>query len=175
MAPRLYRALMTPSGRIELAVLAGIVILVVAIVSQGYGKWLARSNVLDLDLTIQRLLGKGEKLEATVEAQLATISALQAKLKELQATLDAMIPAEHTYNIVPNQSLIVADGHLTIGLVGPPTNDYINININGKQQSAVAGAVIDVMSDAATSCEVRVESFDMFKATVAASCEAKPR
>jgi hypothetical protein len=166
---------MTRSGRIELAVLAAIVIVVVAFVSHAYGKWLARGDILDRDLTIQRLQGEGDKLEATLEAQMANIEALQAKLKQLQATLDAMMPAEHTYNINPNQSLIVAGGHLTIGLVGSPTNEYVNININGKQQSAAAGTVLNVAPDPATSCAVTIQSFDMFKAIVAASCEAKPK
>jgi len=175
MTPRLYHALMTRRGRIELAALAAIIVVVVAFVSHGYGKWLARSDVFDRDLTIQRLHGETDKLEATVEAQLAKISGLQVKLRELQAALDTMMPAEHTYNIIPNQSLVVAGGHLTIGLVGPPTNEYVNININGKQQAAAAGAIIHVTPDAATSCEVRVLSFDMFKAYVAASCETQPK
>lgn len=175
MTPRLYRALMTRGGRIELAILAAVVLVVVAIASHGYGKWLARNDLLDRDLTIQRLQGESGKLEATVEAHIATIAALQTKLKQLQAALDAIMPAEHTYNINPNQSLIVAGGHLTIGLVGSPTNEYVNININGKQQSATAGTVLNVAPDSATSCAVRIQSFDMFKAIVTASCEAKPK
>lgn len=175
MRSRLNRALVTRRGRIELAILAAVVIAVVAIGSHVYGKWVARSEVLDRDLTIQRLRSEGEKLEATVEAHIATIVALQAKLKQLQAALYAMMPAEHTYNINPNQSLIVAGGHLTIGLVGSPTNEYVNININGKQQSATAGTVLNVAPDSATSCAVTIQSFDMFKAIVTASCEAKPK
>ena len=172
---RWYRALMTRRGRIELAILAAVVLVVVAIASHGYGKWLARSEILDRDLTIQRLRGEGEKLEGTVEAHIGTITTLQAKLKQLQAALDAMIPRENTYNINPNQSLTVAGGHLTIGLVGSPTNEYVNININGKQQSAAAGTVVNVAPDPTTSCAVTIQSFDMFKAVVVASCEAKPK
>ncbi|MGO9700495.1 MAG: hypothetical protein ACLPX7_14685 [Xanthobacteraceae bacterium] len=175
MTPRLYRALLTRGGRIELAILAAVVIVVVAVGSHGYGKWLARGDVLNRNLTIQRLQGEGEKLERTVEAQIVNIAALEAKLKQLQATLDAIMPAEHTYNINPNQSLIVPGGHLTIGLVGSPTNQYVNININGKQQSAAAGTVLNVAPDPATSCAVMIQSFDMFKAVVTASCEAKPK
>jgi hypothetical protein len=170
MAPRLYRALMTPSGMAEVAVLAAIVILVVAIGSHSYGKWLARNDLLDRDLTIQQLQNESENLGAIVEVQNAKVATLQAELTKLQKTLDALTPAEHTYSIAPNQSLIVADGNLTIGLVGPPTNGYVNINVNGKQQSVAAGTVINVTPDAATPCEVRVQSFDMFKAVIAASC-----
>jgi hypothetical protein len=72
--------------------------------------------------------------------------------------------------------VIAADGRLTLGLVGPPTNDGINININGKQQLVAAGDVVRLAPDSSTSCQVEVQSFDMFKAVVTASCSAaKPR
>ena len=74
--------------------------------------------------------------------------------------------------IVPNQSLIVADGRLTVGLVGSPANHGITININGKQQKVAAGDVIRVSPDASTACQVQVQSFDMFKAVLVASCAA---
>ena len=163
---------MTRRGKIELAILAAVVIVVVAFGSHFYGKWLGRNDVLERDFTIQRLRGEGEKLEATVEAQLARIAVLQADLKKLQARLDAFMPAEHAYSISPNQSVIVGGGRLTVGLVGSPTSEAVTINVNGKQQSAVAGTAINVAPDPATSCEVRVQSFDMFKAVVIASCEA---
>ena len=169
--PRLYRALMTSGGRAQLAVLAAIVILVVAVGSHGYGKWLARSDLLDRDFTIQELQNESENLTAIIEAQNAKSMALQAQLKKLQETLDALMPAEHSFNIMPNQSVIVAGGRLTIGLVGSPTNEYVNININGKQQSVPAGTIINVTPDAATHCKVSVQSFDMFKAVLTASCE----
>jgi hypothetical protein len=66
--------------------------------------------------------------------------------------------------------MIVASGRLTIGLIGPPTNESINININGKQQSAATGDAIKFQLDPSTTCQVRVLSFDMFKAVLNASC-----
>jgi hypothetical protein len=80
------------------------------------------------------------------------------------------MPSENTYNISPNQSIIVADGHLTVGLIGAPTNEGVNININGKQHSAAAGNVIDVALDPSMTCQVGVQSFDAFKAVLTASC-----
>ena len=77
---------------------------------------------------------------------------------------------------VPINRLIVAGGHLTIGLIGSPTNQGIIININGKQQLVVSGDIIRVAPDPSTSCQVAVQSFDMFKAVVTASCAAaKPK
>jgi hypothetical protein len=71
---------------------------------------------------------------------------------------------------MPNQSLIVADGRLTIGLIGPPTNESLNININGKHQSAATGDVINIALEPPITCQVKVQSFDMFKAVLTASC-----
>jgi hypothetical protein len=66
--------------------------------------------------------------------------------------------------------MVVASGRLTVGLIGPPTNESVNININGKQQSAATGDVIKVSLDPSTMCQVRVLSFDMFKVVLNASC-----
>jgi len=55
-------------------------------------------------------------------------------------------------------------------LVGSPTNQGITVNINGKQQMVASGDVIEVAVDASTTCHVRVQAFDMFKALVTAAC-----
>ena len=95
---------------------------------------------------------------------------MQNKLSTFEAALDEIIPAKNTYNVKPNQSMIVASGRLTVGLIGPPSNDSVNININGKQQTAAPGDVIKVTLDPSTVCQVRVQSFDMFRAVLNASC-----
>ena len=82
------------------------------------------------------------------------------------------MPSLNVYDINPNQSLIVADGRLTIGLIGSPGNDDINLNVNGKQQKVAAGDVIRLSPDASTACQVQIQSFDMFKAVFVASCAA---
>src|SRR5262249_51371414 len=99
----------------------------------------------------------------------ATQVALQNKLSTFEVALERIIPSQNTYKIKPNQSMIVASGRLTIGLVGPPTNDSVNININGKQQAMATGDVIKVTLDPSTTCQVRVQSFDMFKVVLNAS------
>jgi len=172
MSPRMYRVLMTRGGRFELVVVAAIFVLAVAIGGHIYGRRLALRELGERDAFILFLQNEGGKLEASFNEQTAKIAALQAELKSVQATLDAIMPAENTYNIHPNQSLTVAGGHLVIGLVGAPMNEGVNINVNGKQQLAAAGTVIHVAPDPATSCEVAVQSFDMFKAALTASCSA---
>jgi hypothetical protein len=80
------------------------------------------------------------------------------------------MPAPNTYIIKPNQTLIVGDGHLPVGMVGPPGNDAIILNVNGKQQPLAAGQTINVAPDPATQCQLSVQSFDVFKATLVAAC-----
>ncbi|MGB7618735.1 MAG: hypothetical protein WBM06_17425, partial [Pseudolabrys sp.] len=58
-----------------------------------------------------------------------------------------------------------------IGLIGAPTNESVNINVNGKQQSVATGDVINITLDPRTTCLVRVQSFDMFKVVLNASCQ----
>jgi hypothetical protein len=86
--------------------------------------------------------------------------------------LDAINPSQNVYVLSPNETRIVADGHLTIGLVGSPGNESVTLNINGKQQAAFAGQPIAVAPDPSSNCTVTVQSFDMFKSAIVASCAA---
>lgn len=154
------------------------VLLLVGSTVAGYllGRDLASSPLEAATLLIQQIQPENQKLKATILSQNATMTELGAQLKKVQADLNAIRPSENTYKVTGNQSLIVGGGHLTIGLVGPPTNQSINININGKQHFAVTGDVFDIAPDPATTCQVRVQSFDMFEANVYASCTtAKPK
>jgi hypothetical protein len=142
----------------------------------GIGAYVIGLNVGYLDIAgarqvIQQLRADNQKLKTEIADLNATQVALQNRLTTFEAALDEIIPSKNTYNIKPNQSMIVASGRLTVGLVGPPTNDSVNININGKQQSAASGDVIKVTLDPSTTCQVRVQSFDMFKVVLNASCE----
>ena len=95
---------------------------------------------------------------------------METKLENAQAALDSIMPAPNTYTIKPNQTLIVGDGHLMLGMVGTPGNDAIMLNVNGKQQPLAAGQTINVARDPATQCQLSVQSFDVFKATLVAAC-----
>jgi hypothetical protein len=176
MSHRLYSALMTPGGRFLLAAGAAVIVLLIAIGAHIYGRILAHHTLLARDETIQQLRAEGQKLKTEINEQTAKLTAVQSKLTGVQAALDAIMPSENTYNFSPNQSLIVADGHLTIGLIGAPTNQGVNININSKQQAMAAGDVIKIALDPSTNCQVEVQSFDMFKAVLTATCAAaKPQ
>lgn len=162
---RLRRLLEASPGRLLL--------LVAALV--GIGSYIVGLNVGYLDIAgarqvIQSLRADNQKLKTELADQNAKQAVLQTKLMNAQARLDTIIPSQNTYNIMPNQSLIVADGRLTIGLIGPPTNESLNININGKHQSAATGDVINIALEPPITCQVKVQSFDMFKAVLTASC-----
>jgi hypothetical protein len=139
------------------------------------GKNMAMRPLADANELIGRLQPENQRLKQQTLSQAADLATLQTELVTARTTLNGLIPSTNTYNINANQSLIVADGHLTIGLVGPPSNRAVTININGKQYSAVSGDAFNVTPDPATACEVRVQSFDMFSAAVNASCSTKPQ
>lgn len=124
---------------------------------------------------VQQLQTEAQRLKKDAQTQSGNLATLQLQLTELQNAMHAMKPAQNTYDIKPNESVIAGDGHLTIGLVGTPSNDTINIIVNGKRQAATTGDVINLEPEPGTNCQVTVQAFDMFKATLVASCTpAKP-
>ena len=167
--------LLTRRRRAYILFIEIVVILVAAVAGHLTGRELARRNLIARDETIQQLRSERLELSAELNARSARISALQTRLNNVQAAFDAIVPSENTYNINPNQSLIVADGRLTIGLIGSPSNQRVAMNINGKQHLVAAGDVIAVPFDATTTCQISVQSFDMFKAVFTATCSAKTR
>jgi hypothetical protein len=147
-------------------------ILVGAILAYLLGLELAYQDMVVVKQQTLQLQTEIERLKRQIVAQDSNLNAAQVKIKNIQAALDAVIPSKDTYVINPNQSLLVAEGRLSIGLVGPPSNSNVTMNVNGKQQFVTTGDVVNVTVDPSTRCHVRVESFDMFKAVVTAACEA---
>lgn len=154
---------------------AALLILLAAIGGYALGLNIEHRDLAASKQLVQQLQTESQNLKKQVNDQSVALTALQAKFAGMQTAMDEMKPEQNTYNIKPNQSLIVGGGRLTIGLIGSPANDSINVNINGKRQTAAPGDVIKVAVDPTTTCEVAVQSFDMFKAVVTASCgAAKP-
>ena len=170
MSPRLYSAIMTGRGGFKLTIIAVFIALGTAIGGHMYGRYLATNDIRDRDYRIQELQGEIQRLQAAVTERDGRLIAVQSKLTRSQEALDALVPKKNTYTLNPDQSLIVANGHLTIGLVGLPMNAHVKININGKQQVAAAGDVIHPPADSGLECQVTIQSFDMFKAAITASC-----
>jgi hypothetical protein len=168
----MFQALMTRRGRIGLLITATVILAAIAIFGRLYGQHLAYQAMMERDSAIRKLEVQSQQLEAQRSSLDAQTSELKAEVGRLRALLNAMVPAQDTYSINPNQSLIVGEGHLTIGLVGGPLSNGINLNVNGKQHFLAVGDVIHVAVDASTTCAVQVQSFDMFKAVFTASCNS---
>jgi hypothetical protein len=131
-----------------------------------YGRYLASREERGQENAIEELRADSQKLKTHADDLSAQITQLQGRLAAARATVDLITPAKDTYNFEPNQTRVVADGRLTVGLVGSPGNDNVTLNINGKQQTVSAGQVLNVEAN----CQVSLQSFDMFKAVVTASC-----
>jgi hypothetical protein len=153
------------------SVVACIVAIVVILVGGHlYGRYLASKEIGGRDILIDQLQAQVQQQKRSADQKSAQISDLQAKLARVQGQLEQILPSKDTYNIVPNQTLIVADSRIIVGLIGSPANESITLNINGKQLVATAGQVIPAGSDPSANCRVAVQSFDMFKAVLTASC-----
>jgi cell division protein FtsB len=153
-------------------VTAVIIIIVIVIGGHLYGRYLASIEVADREAQLEQLRAQNQKQQRDIDSKSQQLTTLQDKLTKTQATLDAIMPSANTYNINPNQTVILGDGHLTVGLVGPPANDSVLLNINGKTQSVAAGQTLSIAPDPATKCQVSVQSFDVFRAVVVATCAA---
>ena len=168
------RRIVLTARKIQFLLIGAIALLMVGGAVGGYkfGLSLTYGDLASVREQLQLLQPENQRLKKTIVDQNAKLVELESRFARVQAAMLAIMPTENTYNISPNESLIVAGGHLTIGLIGSPTIQGILININGKQQSVVSGDIIRIAPDPSTSCQVAVRSFDMFKAVVTASCAA---
>jgi cell division protein FtsB len=165
-----------PVSRPIAVVICVVAILVVALVSYFVARIMGDDDLKAANLRVLQVQGENQKLTADNSNLKGTISDLQLQVKTAQDKLAAIMPVENTFIFNPNQSLVVADGRMTIGLIGLPTNEGINININGKSQLAMVGSINNIALNPTTVCQVSVQSFDMFRATLTATCsEVKPR
>jgi len=164
-----------PEGTKRHPVIRALIFLVVFVVGLLVGRAIHYHDVAKRDAAIQQLQKTDQQLETTVNQQNTDLVSLRNQVASLRAKLDAIMPSENTYNIDPNHAIMVADGRLTIGWVGLPTVDGITMNINGTPQSVAVGDIIRVSPDAATACELRLQSFDIKLARFSATCTTKPK
>ena len=170
LSPGLHNLLTTRRGRLGLLFTASFSIGAVAIGGRIYGQHLAYQEMLERDRAMRKLETESQKLEREGANQNDEVAALQARLAQAEEKLNTVMPERDTYSLDPNKSVVIANGNLTLGLVGVPTSNGVTINVNGKEYTAAAGDVIHVADDASVPCKVAVQSFDVFNATVTASC-----
>jgi hypothetical protein len=96
--------------------------------------------------------------------QKSQINNLQGQLNDVQGKLAAIMPAPNVYLLDQNRSQMVPYDHMSIGLVGNPRSDSVDLNINGKQYTAAVGDVITIPIEQTMTCQVRIISSSVLKA-----------
>jgi hypothetical protein len=110
--------------RLIMAVAFVIMCLGILIGGHLYGRYIGSFVSPGLDDTMTRLRAEGQNAKRMSDARAAQLTTMGVKLERTQATLDSIMPAPSTYVIKPNQTLIVGDGLLPVGMVGAPGNDH---------------------------------------------------
>jgi hypothetical protein len=156
-----------------------IVACLVVILAVGFVSFILGVNTGDREVegfkgAMLGLQGDNQKLTAANQDLQAKLVDLQAKLANAQAALNDITPSANVYQISPNHSVKAADGHLTIGLIGTPGSDSVDLNVNGKQYAGSAGTVINIPVDPSMNCRLEILSFDVLKSDVVvnATCAA---
>ena len=160
----------TPGGRFIALLVLIVVIALATLVSYFIFRTVSTSELHAAQARIVEVESQNQRLAAQLNKNLAASVDIQSKLKSVQDKLEAILPSQDTYNVTPNQAVVAGGGLLSIGLVGSPANNDVVVNVNGKQQALAAGDVLSVEPDAQTTCSIVVQSFDMFRALVHATC-----
>jgi hypothetical protein len=139
------------------------VILVVAIVCFTLGVSAGYHVVpVGAQLIIRNLTADKDRLTAEKIALEKQTFELREQLDKVNKRLEAIIPSPNMYKIKPNESQTVPIGRLTVGLVGTPGNQSVELNVNDKKYRAQAGDI----NDFAMACRVEVVSFNVIEANV---------
>jgi hypothetical protein len=122
---------------------------------------------------LKKLTADKDRLTAEKIALEKQVFELREQLDKVNKRLEAILPSPNMYKIKPNESQTVPIGRLTVGLVGTPGNQSIELNVNDKKYRAEAGDI----NDFAMACRVEVVSFDVIEANVVvnASCTETKR
>ncbi len=162
--------LLTRRRRIYILLIETLLILGVALIGHITGRELARRQLAQRDATIQQLREERQQVSAELNQRADRILTLQTRLNHVQGVLDEIVPSENIYVMRPNQSFIVAGGRVHVGLTGVPTIQGVTLNIAGKPHLLNAGDVVKVDLGDSRLCQVTVQSFDMFKVVIHATC-----
>jgi hypothetical protein len=169
-SPKNPRSSVFDNSRFVSAVACIVAIVVILVGGHLYGRYLANKDLGGRDNAIEQLRTESQQQKRNIDQKSAQLTELQATVDRTKALLEAIMPTKDTYNIMPNQTLIVGDGRVTVGLVGSPSNESVTLTVNGKQQVVMAGQAVKAGSDPSANCQVAVQSFDMFKAVLTVSC-----
>jgi hypothetical protein len=143
--------------------------LLVAIVCYTIG-WQSGVRETTNDFRMENSKLQKENLQLTNEKsnQASQMTNLQDQMKSMHGRMDTVMGQIGTFDISPNESAVVAGGHLTVGLVGAPTADRAIINVNQRQKPMATGDVVTVQLS--TTCQVELKSFEIRRAVVTTTC-----
>jgi len=144
-----------------------VVLVVVAICAFGAGEASRTYVVNDKLQQIDKLQKDNGVLRTAVQHERDENKSLADKLAATDNQLREAFNPYRTIDLNVNDTTSVSTGSFTLGLVGPPANENVSINVNGTQRTVAAGDSIDV---GISNCRVQVKSFDMFKVTLLTSC-----
>jgi hypothetical protein len=150
----------------------GVILVVVAIVCFTLGVSTGYHMVpVGAQNIIKKLTADKDRLSAERIALEKQTFEVREQVDKVSKKLEAITPSPNMYKIKPNESQTVPIGRLTVGLVGTPGNQSVELNINDKKYRAQAGDINDI----AMTCRVEVMSFNVIDAnvTVSASCTEK--
>lgn len=146
-------------------------LLIVAIAFYSLGRYSAAQQLEEYKIKNVQLANDNGKLNSDNKAQTLRINELQDQVKDIKSKLDEVISPARNLEIKANESRPVSIALMEIGMVGTPTNESVNINVNGKRQVAAAGDVIG----ADFACRIQVVSIDLLKssANITTACAVK--
>jgi hypothetical protein len=147
-----------------------VLVVVLVITSFVIGVYVTSRDVANLRALLSSVQAETQKAKQELASQISVNTSVQARLIRVTADFEAIQPQKNTYSVSPNQSIALAEGRLTVALVGPPgTNDLV-LNVNGEQRKASSGDIIQVSAGADT-CRIAVQKFDLFRALINVNCE----
>lgn len=145
-----------------------IIFAIVAICSYGLGRAVMTYDINNLREQFEILQKRNKVSMDDADREREQKKALTATLTDTQGQLKDAFSPYRTIVVNSNDTISIATGSFTVGLVGPPTGDKITISINGRPETlSVTGSTT---VSASSSCQIQVKSFDMFKAALVATC-----
>lgn len=109
-------------------------------------------------------------LVAAKDAVPAGISNCMVQVKSIDGFKVALLTS-CPIDLDANDTPFVSVASFAVGLVGPPANDKVSINVNGTPHTAAVGDSFDA---GISNCRVQVKSFDSFNVSLLTSCPPPP-
>jgi hypothetical protein len=156
--------------------LGSVVILgVVAFCAFGAGVAYKTPVINERQQQINQLTKKNQIMSEVIDSEKRKNKDLNDKLAATGRDLKDAFNAYRTIELNANDMTSVSTGHFTVGLIGPPKNEKVSINVNGTPHTVPVGETIPVGDSPVSTCRVEVKSFNMFQVTLLTSCTpAKP-